>query len=190
MQLIRLEALNGILFHQLGANPNVVYAILRSHKVFEEMGTFTLVKGLQEIRRIQGLKDERAQQLADARKEKDSVVPTAAAELDAEGMKKGSLLQNAEDAVEAAPTPGRGSSENAPETVRPDSRDSFSPPMSPVTREPRIMSEKARGKMRERSVSVDILDPELERLAAAGIGKNGFVPTQEWVCLVTYINLS
>ncbi len=187
MPFIRLEALNGILFHQLGANPNVVYAILRSHKFFEEMGTFTLAKGLREIRRIQRLKDERARQLADTRK-KDSVVLAPTVELDArisEEMKKSSLFQNAEGAVEVASTAGRGSSENPPPTTRSDSRNSFSLPTSPETSDSPVMSEKARGKMRERSVSIDILDPELERLAAAGIGKTGFVPTQEWVRMMT-----
>lgn len=44
-------------------------------------------------------------------------------------------------------------------------------------------SEKAKGKMRERADSASALraDPELERLAAAGIGPSGYVPTQEWV---------
>jgi hypothetical protein len=42
-------------------------------------------------------------------------------------------------------------------------------------------SEKVRGKMKERpSVSVDT-SSSLERVALAGVGKNGFVPTQEWV---------
>ena len=41
-------------------------------------------------------------------------------------------------------------------------------------------SEKARGKMRARAESED-LTGSLERLAASGVGRNGFVPTQEWV---------
>lgn len=44
-------------------------------------------------------------------------------------------------------------------------------------------SEKAKGKMRERSESTSTLamDTELQRLAMSGIGPNGYVPTQEWV---------
>lgn len=44
-------------------------------------------------------------------------------------------------------------------------------------------SEKARGKMRERSESesTTVVDSELQRLATAGIGPNSYVPTQEWV---------
>jgi hypothetical protein len=50
------------------------------------------------------------------------------------------------------------------------------------------ISEKARGKMRATSVSsipgpVDSLenDEELMKVAEAGVGPNGYVPTQEWV---------
>jgi hypothetical protein len=44
-------------------------------------------------------------------------------------------------------------------------------------------SEKAKGKMRERADSSSTLgvSVELEKLAAAGIGPSGYVPTQEWV---------
>jgi hypothetical protein len=44
-------------------------------------------------------------------------------------------------------------------------------------------SEKAKGKMRERSESMNTLaaENELHRLALSGIGPNGYVPTQEWV---------
>ena len=54
------------------------------------------------------------------------------------------------------------------------------------------MSEKARGKMRATSISsipsvqgvnvdTDVADEELMRIALAGVGPNGYVPTQEWV---------
>lgn len=42
------------------------------------------------------------------------------------------------------------------------------------------LPEKTRGKLRDRSQSVDIV-PTMERALAAEIGRNGFVPTQEWV---------
>ena len=41
-----------------------------------------------------------------------------------------------------------------------------------------VRSEKARGKLREGSVEIT---RSLERIALAGIGRNRFVPTQEWV---------
>lgn len=56
---------------------------------------------------------------------------------------------------------------------------------------PQAMSEKARGKMRatESVTSLpsiagdtpDIPDEELMKVAAAGVGPNGYVPTPEWV---------
>lgn len=60
---------------------------------------------------------------------------------------------------------------------------------------PQPMSEKARGKLRATSDSIsslpgsiaaetaanEIPDEELLRVAAAGVGPNGYVPTQEWV---------
>ena len=50
---------------------------------------------------------------------------------------------------------------------------------------PSAISEKARGKMKEpRSASMDSLD----RVAATGIGRNGFVPTQEWVSLYRHLS--
>lgn len=45
------------------------------------------------------------------------------------------------------------------------------------------MSEKARGKLREDSGREESLDlsAEEEVAAAVALGKNGFIPTQEWV---------
>ena len=44
-------------------------------------------------------------------------------------------------------------------------------------------SEKARGKMRAGRSMSDDMTGSLERLAASGVGRNGFVPTQEWVSI-------
>ena len=44
-------------------------------------------------------------------------------------------------------------------------------------------SEKARGKMKERRSSSLETNGSLDRVAALGVGRNGFVPTQEWVGL-------
>jgi len=54
-------------------------------------------------------------------------------------------------------------------------------PEAPGT--PRRISEKARGKMRARSTDSVDTTASLERLTLAGVsvGRNGFVPTQEWV---------
>ncbi|KAI6102753.1 high-temperature-induced dauer-formation protein-domain-containing protein [Pisolithus croceorrhizus] len=49
-----------------------------------------------------------------------------------------------------------------------------------ATSTPSRKSEKARGKMRERSESSETTS-SAELLASAGVGRSGFVPTQEWV---------
>lgn len=176
----RLEVFNGILYHQLQNNPNVLYAILRSHRIFEELGTFTLSKGLREIRRIQLAKESKGKDVkTDA---EETSVP-----------EKTALLANPEDEDEDVEEPEHGAREDgdadttssAPGTPGRDSLGSprvSSPDGTPLNRAK--ISEKARGKMRERrsgSLSLEVLDPELERIAAAGVGRNGFVPTQEWV---------
>jgi hypothetical protein len=57
---IRLEVFNSVILHNLSDNPNLIYAVLSSHKSFEDLGTFTLARGLREIKRAQLLKEEQA----------------------------------------------------------------------------------------------------------------------------------
>jgi len=188
-----LEALNGILFHQLSNNPNLVYAILRSHSVFEELGTFTLSKGLREVKRIQQMKEERAAQLAGKKPDK-SASATGTATNATKAPEKVALLQrSSEEADVALDAAERGevareSSEvtstravPTPPSDQPSRTTSPDPPEPAVSTQNSGLSEKARGKMRERSVSFEALDPDLERIAAQGVGRNGFIPTQEWV---------
>lgn len=68
----RLEVFNGVILNHLDENPNLIYAILRSHKSFEDMGTFTLTRGLREIRRIQLAKEEQAKRQTGNGKGKNS----------------------------------------------------------------------------------------------------------------------
>jgi len=170
----RLETFNGILHHHAAENPNVLYAIVRSHKIFEDLGTFTLVSGLREIRRVQLAKEE--QDKAKAARNPLEQQPSDA------GIEKARLLRQ-----EAASTDSVGSGEPPMSPTQfansepPSGRQSAEDVMLQEAEGQRQgrMSEKARGKMRERAQSID--DTTLERIAAAGIGRNGFVPTQEWV---------
>ncbi|CAG8439428.1 1323_t:CDS:10 [Ambispora leptoticha] len=57
-----LEAFNNIIQYQFSDNPHVIYAIVRTHKKFEDLAEFTLAKGLLEIKRIQAAKEERRKQ--------------------------------------------------------------------------------------------------------------------------------
>nr|GAT61257.1 predicted protein [Mycena chlorophos] len=159
-----LEIFNAVILHNLRENPNLIYGILSAHKVFEDLGTFTLSRGLREIRRVQLAKEEQARK-ADVkgkgprRAESGSPAPPE---------KRRTSEREAESPPDSSKDDSPRGSQSEPSTVSPTSPTSELPPTS----------EKARGKMRERrSVSLDIN----ERVAAAGVGRNGFVPTQEWV---------
>ena len=178
---IHLDHHHSVLLRNLSDNPNLVYGILHAHKAFEDLGTFTLARGLREIRRIQQAKEERAKAGdANADKGKERANPQDEEQPHEE---KARLLRN--EGSGDYPSNG-GSTEN----VRANSEDEGAatmPLMSPTLSEhqplgTRELSEKARGKMRAagRSLSGDMTG-SLERLAAAGVGRNGFVPTQEWV---------
>lgn len=156
----RLEVFNSVI-HNISDNPNLIYAILSSHKIFEDLGTFTLTRGLREIKRAQVLKEEQAQKAdgtaksGETRESRDSSDP---------GAEKSRLLSEEDQPSTGGETSIEGAS---PEDAE-EGRASISIPGA---------SEKARGKMRERrSSSIDVVG-----VPAASVGRNGFVPTQEWV---------
>lgn len=166
---------NAVLLRNLSENPNLVYNIVRAHNSFEDLGTFTLARGLREIRRKQQLLEEGARNSSDKNKNRDS-------QSDAErpGDEKARLLRS-ESSIDV-PDDIEAQRESISEEDR-TGRPLMSPtlPSASVSTEPLMMpSEKARGKMRARGGSED-LTGSLERLAASGVGRNGFIPTQEWV---------
>lgn len=193
---LRLEVLNQIVYHQFSSNPNVTYAILRAHKRFEDLGTFTLTKGLREIQRIKEAKEE-AERLKAGKGDTKGKAIEMTAPVSLRAQSPGSRLSLTDDqSSEKAPL-SRSASDYA---IRSSSEEEADrpipvPPTPTATSErslsglrltspppPAGMSEKARGKMRESdSLGEEDYDPELERIAAAGVGRNGFVPTQEWV---------
>lgn len=179
----RLEVFNSVILHNLADNPNLIYGILRAHKTFEDLGTFTLARGLREIRRIQLAKEEQARK----------------GDTKGKGRASGDLESGAEPSTEKARLlESEASSRRESSEVNPDSQTSprDSPQRGPSIDDeaPRSLvspttgsmaedtpSEKARGKMRERSSITLEMTSSLERIAQAGIGRNRFVPTQEWV---------
>ncbi|KAI0078173.1 hypothetical protein K474DRAFT_1683933 [Panus rudis PR-1116 ss-1] len=173
-----LEVFNSVILRNLSDNPNLVYGIIRSHKTFEDLGTFTLARGLREIRRAREAKEERTRpsvdkgkQRADNDQHEDASVEKARL-LRREGSNSVDLEQG-NPSLDNIPDPVRRSDEGgpAPESV----------PTSPTSASTPMPSEKAMGKRRMgRSLSNEMTG-SLERLALAGIGRNGFVPTQEWV---------
>ncbi|KAH9934896.1 high-temperature-induced dauer-formation protein-domain-containing protein [Fomitopsis serialis] len=176
-----LETFNSVLLRNLSDNPNLVYGILHAHKAFEGLGTFTLARGLREIRRIQQAKEERAR-AGEANADKGK---GRANDQDEEQPheEKARLLRNESNADyptnadSAANT--RSNSEDDAVTAMP----LMSPTLSehPLSGRATERSEKARGKMRAGMALSLEMTGSLESLAASTVGRNGFVPTQEWV---------
>lgn len=186
----RLDIFNSVVLHHLSENPNLTYGILSTHKTFEDLGTFTLSRGLREIKRVQSAKEEQTRKLDS--KGKGSADYSESSD---PGAEKTRLLESESGAGDMQ----IDSVENMHDIPRyperqEDRRDgelevvtqSF---MSPNLEAPLsggvpvATSEKARGKMKERrSLSLET-NSSLDRVAASGVGRNGFVPTQEWVGL-------
>jgi len=172
-----------VIYYHPAENPNITYGILQSRKIFEDLGTFTLARGLREVRRVQLAKEDREKKLnnpkanamADEGEHRDAGAEKARL-LESEGVNRRDSSQ--EPDLEAGVSPRTSAEE-------PVTRSLMSPnPMSdnPYGSADSPVSEKARGKMRERrSASVDTIN-SLDRVPTA-IGRNGFVPTQEWVSL-------
>lgn len=169
--------------NNLNENPNLVYAVLRSHKSFEDLGTFTLARGLREIRRVQLAKEEQAKRQAShpkgkARREADLEAPEHEKARLLSESNRDALGLSRENDLEAGLPPSQATSPRSESFVEQGSGDTTSPPPTDAA-EP---SEKAKGKMRARSRSASLeMSGSLERIAAAGVGRNGFVPTQDWV---------
>lgn len=169
--VFRLEVFNSVILHHLPENAHLIYAILQAHKTFEELGTFTLARGLREIRRVQLAKEE-----PNKRPDSKNSSPRVSSDVREPQEEKARLLES------------EGNSEDSPSQLGPEGSTATIPVVSPtadgIAGAENIsadLSEKARGKMKaRRSGSLDI---SLERIAATGVGRNGFVPTQEWVIL-------
>ena len=175
----RLEIFNSVVLNNMSRNPNLIYGILQAHRTFEELGTFTLARGLREIQRVQSAKEGQVNKAEGNPKGKDRSV---SGEESDPGAEKARLLES-EGVTSAAPDTAQsqprlsGGSEEGPIEEDTDSLAESQPEGSTAT----SVSEKARGKMKEKlSMSLD-MNHSLERIAAAGVGRNGFIPTQEWV---------
>lgn len=171
----RLEAFNSVIHHHLSENANLTYGILSSHKKFEELGTFTLARGLREIRRVQLAREEQARRV-NSHDEASDDAPSAHNEKARLSENDGSSDTPTRPEVGTSPQSREDHGETTPRSATPLTAGATSQYSSEHE-----LTEKARGKMKERRSSSLDMNPSLERLAAAGIGRNGFVPTQEWV---------
>lgn len=164
-----MEVFNGPILYNPADNANLIYAILGAHKAFERLGTFTLTQGLREIKRVQAAKEEQPPALErkvsslsedDASQEKARLLRTESL--------NDSVVVHPETSETDAPADGSG--------VRSSPEEG-----SPLAGASAFPSDKARGKRKERSSSSVDETAIAESLSAMGVGRNGFVPTQEWV---------
>ncbi|KAG8815594.1 hypothetical protein FRC17_000654, partial [Serendipita sp. 399] len=192
-----LEAFNSIIFHHPSENPHFLYSLLRSHVLFQDLAVFTLARGLRDIKQredetrivdssgstlvkptrssgpsLDAPHEEKARLLATEGRVSPPIVDpqSVAREREGSGSLANTLLNQSIESLRIASPPPTSSSSWVQE----------SRPASSSADSGRELSEKARGKLRERNDSADLSDPA-ERAAAAAVGKNGFVPTQEWV---------
>ncbi|WWD17544.1 hypothetical protein CI109_101985 [Kwoniella shandongensis] len=205
-----LETFNSILYHQLNRNPNLVYAILRSHQDFQTLATFTLVSGLRDIQRRKALRAAAIEKNAGSSPglhrtnselemlaEKAALLGQVDHDVDAEDdsssrpASRRPLSPSTEEAPESDPQPFTtpGDLNVSSDPLAESTQSALPPPPMSVNTQP--LSEKARGKMRatESTTSLsspttegpEIPDEELMKVAQAGVGPNGYIPTQEWV---------
>ncbi|WVQ99152.1 hypothetical protein IAU59_006284 [Kwoniella sp. CBS 9459] len=222
-----LETFNSILYFQLNENPNLVYAILRSHQDFQTLATFTLVSGLRDIQRRKALRAAAAEKNAkpglqrtnselEMLAEKAALLGRDPEDLNADNNASSALSslsqrpfspnnESEDGTAQPLTTPGDLNSADplAQQTPTTDVNLADLPPPPPsAAAAAQPMSEKARGKMRATDSMTDLSSPtgngqnnldgdgqqvpeipdeELMRVAQAGVGPNGYVPTQEWV---------
>jgi hypothetical protein len=199
LSVSRLEVFNSVIQHDLSGNPNLIYAILTAHKSFEDLGLFTLSRGLREIRRAEIAKEEQA------RKGETLKMRTLKDDADEPQDEKARLMgdENVMDVdLERGRDPGpydlqqprnsgphnRGSADGASDSPSVNLEVGIVSPTS--SQAPLPISGKARGKMKERRPTSVETTSSLDRIAATGVGRNGFVPTQEWVCAALFCALS
>ncbi|KAH6918882.1 high-temperature-induced dauer-formation protein-domain-containing protein [Coprinopsis sp. MPI-PUGE-AT-0042] len=184
-----LEAFNSVIQYHLNENPALILDILTSHKVFEDLGSLTLISGLREVKRRELAKEELAKRNATASpppsKDKGLAQDSEPADPVAE---KAALLQNEtwnrgaslEEAASSSPSlSGNFDQAGGPSDTGDEEEDTLGGMSSPL-------SEKARGKLRQKrspsSMSIDMssISLNLDQMALS-VGRNGFVPTQDWV---------
>ena len=141
------HAHRGYLLISCAENPHLIYGIIRSHRRFESLASFTLRGAVDEIRRVRTERKSSTDDASTRHEIKSTPSSTSLASI-------GTLLN--EEKFD-------GTDEEDP--VR--------------------MSEKARGKMRERENSSD----SIEDPGAPGPyrSKSGFVPTEACECLCCFI---
>jgi hypothetical protein len=183
-----LETFNSVLYNQLNENPNLVYAILQSHQDFQKLATFTLLSGLRDIQKRNALRAAAEERAAAATPKGLVRTNSELAMLAEKAALLGRDFDEEEDGADITSAGAGAHASSAATSSTPPPADATpqsptSPVTSPTTSDRPPMSEKARGKMRavEGETDDEVSEEDLMKVAAAGVGPNGYVPTQEWV---------
>ncbi|KAM0787084.1 hypothetical protein ACM66B_006342 [Microbotryomycetes sp. NB124-2] len=157
-----LETFNNVIHFQLSDNPELVYALLRSHKRFELLSTFTLAGGIREAKR---LKEERRNDKGRTKSQRrDSHQSASSRRASRDGEKEGD--EGVSEKVRGK-RPDRDGSDVGGETT---SRRSSLAALSVQDLTLSANDDEAQGSERQ-AVEEDTVF----------VGKNGFMPTEGWV---------
>lgn len=200
-----IEAFGNVLQYQLSDCPNLTYAIIRSHHRFEQLATFTLAEGVVQIRkaradRLAGLSEGAAASTATLGSEKSGVVTPSSRRASMASERADLSLTTITDEEKQALFEREREQE---QRQREAGGDVAIPSQSttPVAEYPPRMSEKAMGKLRQRSDSqlTATMQSTLSTTGSLGggdasfvsslgegddapfVAKNGFMPTEGWV---------
>ncbi|GAA95284.1 uncharacterized protein L969DRAFT_92457 [Mixia osmundae IAM 14324] len=166
--LYLLEAFNNVIHYQLSDNSNLVYAILRGHRRFEDLGNFTLDWAVDEIQRSKTAKSKGSS-------ESEPLSRSASARTSSNGSLGASqtslispLLAPVDE--EKAALAAREAASPVSHTEAPAPPSPSYPPRAATAQMP--MSEKALGKQRERTES---------QRGQQYVSKTGFIPSDAWI---------
>ncbi|KAI5780872.1 high-temperature-induced dauer-formation protein-domain-containing protein [Geopyxis carbonaria] len=199
-----LESMNAIIEHQYSANPNFIYAILRSHKRFEALRNFTLEKGQEEINRENMTRKDRGEGIDSPKMSlSEERPPPPPSRPDSPPMSPGAFEIGGSDSdsesdsddddttskTAAIPTPttttGTPLVESPTNTAPPSRSASISSTIldDAVPLQLRGMSEKARGKLPEGAFRRQGSTTSLSSHVSTPITPTGagFVPTPHWL---------
>lgn len=148
-----LEVLNSTIEHNFNDNPHLMYAILRSHKRFEDLQDLTLSSGIQiisEIKKARAKKSQEKKMLQSGQNGGESEDNHGIADAESSHVDQSSQTFSVRNSAESIASPGKSSVSAAlpSETAR-SRQPSVSSEHEFFAPSPKVMSEKARGKLPE-----------------------------------------
>ncbi|KAF3927143.1 hypothetical protein ABW20_dc0100307 [Dactylellina cionopaga] len=179
-----LEAINSIIEHQYSSNPSFIYAILRSHKRFETLRSFTLESGKEELEKQRRQQKDTASDIMQPESPSISRANTATQPPDTPADPETFTIGDSDDSEEDGPLRRRSSAIATPtSTTFESSRANSIDDAVPI--QLRGMSEKARGKLPMGQLSRQNSAISIGSVASAYNSAGEFVPSPEWNSVAT-----